>query len=365
MFLLKFLSFVNLAYQKIVRLSILYERNIKYFDHKFTLELLNKILEEYNQRLKESNVKFRIDSIMDYSNYSKQDYLKEFTKISGSSDLKLKLESLKNVNKNLIIIYTGDEESNLNIVNTCRDRYFLNMNNYKYSSDEILRISLEGIKGYMKLMLKINIPEFYELDNNVFIKNESEDLNSSIYPEIIQNILECHNENNNEIEYDKKLIKKNSFKKEKIINPNDLKYFKEFDFDIDRLKNFNVIKKAMLESKMDSKYNNFKKIKPEIKEMESSSSNVYNMNKMKINYKNNMRNQQKLDENNNDVVIEPENKIFDSKHSLNSFKNNVKRKDENFIDSNSKLVDDYYFPHHTKLSKRFIFPNKNNKTRKK
>lgn len=352
MLFLKLLSFANLSYQKTVGVSLLYERNLKPFESKFTLELLNNVLGEYNKRLIDSNVRFVIISIMDYSEYSKHTSMRDYSKHSGNSDLNLKLKDLSKINKNLIVLYNSGNvnEGEFNSVNTCRDRYFVNISQFKYSSDEVSRICLEAIKKYMKSMLKVSIPEFYELDNNIMIGNhESEDLNSSIYPEVVEEIKDCPMDGLD----DNKAITLNTFKDKTNNQQTKLKYQKGYKprfppSNYKYIKGFEHIRPNTYSSNYSKTKNIFARGGRNI--IESESDTKFGLDVSPANRRNikNMRN----------VSIEPEQEnVKIEKMSTFKLKKDIPKKNYNDdMDSSSIILDDNIIQHR-RINKRFISPN--------
>lgn len=190
-----FLSIFSSKLPKTVRFDILYEKEIRPFKNNFAIEILNRILEDYNNHLSEIGIKFLLNSILDYKQYSNMREYRVYSKLVGSGDLEKRKVSLDKIQKNLIIIYSSLEKKDRqvpNTINSCKDRVFVNIRNFEATPDEVIQISLESIKKYMGNLLKIEIPEFYQLENILIPKNAKfEHFYSLIDPDAIEEINDC------------------------------------------------------------------------------------------------------------------------------------------------------------------------------
>jgi len=190
-----FLGIFSSKLPKTVRFDILYEKEIRPFKNNFAIEILNRILEDYNNHLSEIGVKFLLNSILDYKQYSNMREYRVYSKLVGSGDLEKRRISLDKIQKNLIIIYSSLEKKDRqapNTINSCKDRVFVNMRNFEAMPDEVIQMSLESIKKYMGDLLKIEIPEFYQLENILIPENARfEHFYSLIDPDAIEEINDC------------------------------------------------------------------------------------------------------------------------------------------------------------------------------
>lgn len=178
-----------------IHFNILVEKDLKNFDEKFTLETINLVMEQYNSHLINIGLRFRLDSILDYKKYSNATAFRDFALLAGEDNLEKRKGALKGIHSNLLVIYSSLEPKlfgHHNTINTCKDRYFVNMVTMESKEDEIIRVSIETIKGYMRSLLGVNIPEFYELNELVLRQDSGTDsVWSSVDPDVLNEIKRC------------------------------------------------------------------------------------------------------------------------------------------------------------------------------
>lgn len=186
---IKLVLFLAFSSAKYIIFDILYEREIVELKHNFLKEVINLILNNYNIHLKEFEIKFYLDSILDYKQYSNMPEYKKYASQVGKDNLETRIAALAKIKKNFIIIYSSRSSLNyekINCVNTNKDRFFVNLMSYEHLNEEVLQISIDAIKKYMAKMLNIEVPEFYELDsvnpvsNKAYLKRKQQDTNADI-----------------------------------------------------------------------------------------------------------------------------------------------------------------------------------------
>lgn len=135
--------------------SILFEKEFKDFDYEFNHQLIDLVLKRYNSILPD---KFKLESLFDYSRYSKIKELREFAKHSGDSPLKAKKSALNGLSNNFLIIYNSKSTDEMRE----KDAYFYN---FKGSSRDIIYIIMDAIKEYISFHSNTKLPEFYKVES--------------------------------------------------------------------------------------------------------------------------------------------------------------------------------------------------------
>lgn len=176
-----------------IHFTILYEKALKNFPQKLTKALIDKALEDYNRYLEGTGIAFSLDSVMDYEQYSQMREFRVFSRLAGEDSLKRRLRALKGIDTNLIIIYSSiskDNASGFNLLNACRSRYFVNLMRRTSSSSEVLPASLESIKDWMSDLLKVDMPDFYELSDALH-SGDSSQSTPSFDAALVKELVQC------------------------------------------------------------------------------------------------------------------------------------------------------------------------------
>lgn len=149
-----------------INFTILYEGIDKKASQKSTKFLISKILDEYNKIFTSLNLEFKLDSIISFYDYSKMTEYKNFSNLVGENNIKLKVDALENIKKNLVIIQSikGLKKERSNKLSFCNGRYFFNIKEIK-NLEGMLESSIYAIKDWINDSMRLDLPDFYELEN--------------------------------------------------------------------------------------------------------------------------------------------------------------------------------------------------------
>lgn len=188
------LCHMALVFSKAISFTILYEKALRDFPQRLTKALVDKALEDYNRCLENKGITFSLDSIMDYGQYSQMREFRSFSGLVGEGSLKRRLRALENIDTNLVVIYSSankDDASRFNLLGACKGRYFVNLLDRTVPSGEVLPVFLESIRDWMSDLLQVDMPEFYELQNNLSHPRTTNSSSFFIDSTLVEELVQC------------------------------------------------------------------------------------------------------------------------------------------------------------------------------
>lgn len=197
------LLFVCRALCRFVEFTILYERNQPLEIQKFSQYVISKVVDDYNIILKRVDIKLKLEALLPYNEYATIPSYSSFAKLAGSTNLYERLNALKDIDTNLLILFSSVTSrvngGDINNPGFCKGRYFLDLKSLE-PGDDIYTASIKAVKKWIEYLLKTALPKVYEMSGT--------DIANYVDPERVRKLkMECYRSSTT---HSSKMIGKNS-----------------------------------------------------------------------------------------------------------------------------------------------------------
>lgn len=193
------LFIILLLYVKSDRLNvnILYEKLVNPEMEQLYKDIVISIIDRYNTLMSNLNIQIKVDDVSSYGVYSEDSDYKGLQKYSGSEDLKGRMSVISNINKNILLIASVQNDIKEDIVYEmdvpCRSKYVTSFSYIRDVDVDTVSGINNSIRRWLNKLLDTKIP-------NPFGNNNLEKMNDFLEGIRKSNFLErlrtCTRKNN-------------------------------------------------------------------------------------------------------------------------------------------------------------------------
>jgi hypothetical protein len=180
-----------------LNVNILYEKLVDPEMEQLYKDIVVSIIDRYNTLMINLNIQIKVDDVSSYGVYSEDSDYKGLQKYSGSEDLKGRMSVISNINKNILLIASVQNDIKEDIVYEmdvpCRSKYVTSFSYIRDVDVDTISGINNSIKRWLNKLLDTKIPNPFGINNLERVNEFVEGIRKSNF---VEKLRTCTRKNN-------------------------------------------------------------------------------------------------------------------------------------------------------------------------